>query len=157
MCVQPSVALAKVQWHGSTHVCTPSYVARVPGAGWGSPPPAGWAALLWTATDNMRCKTYELGMQNPTGLFILLWTVSHWQLHISYYTNKSCGNGSWCRFLLFSPASLLLHGVSSDPVEIALLFPQERDMFFSRLWVMLCYSFILKLNRKDLTCSLWSV
>lgn len=30
-------------------------------------------------------------------------------------------------------------------------------MFFSRLWVMLCYSFILKLNRQDLMCSLWSV
>lgn len=156
VCVQPSVARAIVQWHGSTQACTPSCGAGVPGGGWGSLPSAGWAALLWTATDSVRCRTYELGMQNPTGLFIPP-ANSHWQLHISYCTNRSCGNGSWYGFLLFSHASLLLHGVSSILKTLHVLFPQERGMFLSRLWVMLCYSFILKLNRKDLVCSLWSV
>ena len=70
MCVQPSVSLAEVQFHSSTHACTPRYVAGLPGGGCGSLLCAGWAALLCIAADSMRCKTYEVGMRNPTGLFI---------------------------------------------------------------------------------------
>ena len=133
MCVQPTVSLAKIQLHNRAHVCTPRYVTGVPREGCSSLPSGGWAALLWTTANNMRCETFELGMQNALGLFVPT-ANSHWQLPITYYTNKSCGNGNWYKFLLFSHANVLLLGVSSDLAEIACTFsPRQNHVFFKAM------------------------
>lgn len=85
--------------------------------------PTIWDAKLLS----LECKMHQ-------DCLYLLQTVNHWQLRNTYYTSKSCGNGNWYKFLLFSHANVLLLGVSSDLAEIVYTFsPRQGHVFFKAM------------------------
>lgn len=140
MCVQPTVSLAKIWLHDRAHpgtwqerLCTDQLMGKAAAHCF----PQEGEQLCYEQLLMIRdAKVSSLECKMHQDCLYLLQTVRHWQLPITYYTNKSCGNGNWYKFSLFkqiltSYASVLLLGVSSDLVETACtFFPKTGSCFF---------------------------